>query len=190
MPDYSKYSDEDLLVFLKKDDHAAFAEIFNRYDALLFNFAYKKVRDKDEAKDILQEVFVRLWNNRSVLELKISLHSYLYRAVLNKTLNLFRHQGIRENHVLALQQMIEETAQESDYSIREKDIERLIELEVAALPPKMKEVFELRKKQFLTNKQIAEQMGISEQTVETHMKRALRVLRTRLGTVIYLFYIL
>ena len=71
MPDYSKYSDEDLLVFLKKDDHAAFAEIFNRYDALLFNFAYKKVRDKDEAKDILQEVFVRLWNNRSVLELKI-----------------------------------------------------------------------------------------------------------------------
>lgn len=190
MPDYSKYNDDDLLIFLKEDNHSAFTEIFNRYNPLLFSFAYKKVKDKDEAKDIMQEVFVKLWNNRSALELKTSLHSYLYRAVFNKALNLFRHQGIREDHVLALQQMIEDTAQDSDFTIREKDIEKLIEMEVAALPPKMREVFELRKKQFLSNKQIAEQMGISEQTVETHMKRALKVLRTRLGTFIYLFYIL
>lgn len=189
MPDYRKYSDENLIVLLKQDDHAAFSEIFNRYHSMLFNFAYKKIGDKEETKDLMQEVFVKFWNNRAALELKISLHSYLYRTVLNRILNLFRHQGIHDDHIDAFQAMINETVQESDYQIREKDIQKLIDIEVAALPPKMREVFELRKKYFLSNKEIAEQMGITEQTVETHMKRALKVLRTRLGMVIYLFYL-
>ncbi|MNE96108.1 RNA polymerase sigma factor [compost metagenome] len=74
--------------------------------------------------------------------------------------------------------------------IREKDITRLIDMEIAALPEKMQQVFLLRKKAFLSNREIAEQLGISEQTVETHMKRALKTLKNRLGPAIFLLAVL
>lgn len=178
-------SDPELCALLNEGDEKAFAAIFNRYHSLLFDFVYKRTRDRDGAKDIVQEIFVRLWNNRSTLNIKTSLRSYLYRCALNAVLNTLSHECIREEYVNSLQQMISENPQ-ADYHIREADMERLISTEVAALPPKMREVFEMRKKNYLSNKEIASRMGISEQTVETHMKRALRVLRLRLGAGILL----
>src|SRR5690606_10577319 len=106
--------------------------------------------------------------------------------VLNRILNVFKHRVIKEEYVHSFQQMIEETAQGADYRIREKDIEKVIEMEISTLPPKMRTVFEMRKKEFLSNKQIAEKLGISEQTVSTHMKRVLKLLRIRLGFTLYL----
>ena len=173
--------DQELCDLLKEGNEKAFAEIFRRYQVPLFDFAYKRIRDKDEAKDIVQEIFVKLWNNRTEIQIKTSLRSYLYRCVLNGVLNVLSRQVIREEHVHSLQQLIEEHTQEADYHIREADMERLINAEIAALPSKMREVFELRKKEYLSNREIAGKLGISEQTVETHMKRALRVLRMRLG---------
>lgn len=175
------FSDQDLTALLKEGNEEAFSKIFYRYQSLLFDFAYKRIHDKDEAKDIVQEIFVRLWNNRADLEIRISLRSYLYRAVLNEMLNALRHKVIQEEYVNSLQEMINLDTRQADYHIRETDMERLIETEIAALPPKMREVFEMRKKEYFTNKEIAGKLGISEQTVETHMKRALRVLRVRLG---------
>ncbi len=183
---YKEYSDPELIHFIKSDDERAFTEIFNRYQPLLYDFAYKKIRDQEESKDIIQEIFVNLWNNRKSFELKISLSGYLYRSVLNKILNNLKHHTIREEYVLSFQQMIEETVEETDYRIREKDIEKLIETEIGALPHKMREVFEMRKREFFTNKEIAKKLGISEQTVETHMKRALKALRHRLIRAVYL----
>jgi len=178
--------DQELCALLKEGNEKAFAEIFNHYQALLFDFAYKRIRDKDEAKDIVQEIFVRLWNNRAELQIKTNLRSYLYRCVLNSVLNILNRQVIREEYVYSLQQMINECTQQADYHIREADMEKLIKAEIAALPPKMREVFEMRKKEYLSNKEIAFKLGISEQTVETHMKRALRVLRMRLGVGVFL----
>lgn len=178
--------DQELFALLKKGNEKAFADIFNRYQASLFDFAYKRIRDKDDAKDIVQEIFVRLWNNRADLQIRTSLRSYLYRSVLNGALNILSHRVIKEEYVNSLQQTIEANAQAADYHIRETDMEKLIEAEIAALPPKMREVFEMRKKEYLSNREIAGKLGISEQTVETHMKRALRALRLRLGVSVFL----
>jgi RNA polymerase sigma-70 factor (ECF subfamily) len=178
--------DQRLCALLKEGDEKAFASIFNRYQAPLFDFAYKRIRDKDEAKDIVQEIFVRLWNNREELQIKNSLRAYLYRCALNGVLNKVSRQVVREEYVSSLQQMIEGHTREADYHIREADMERLINAEIAALPPKMREVFEMRKTEYLSNKEIAGRMGISEQTVETHMKRALRALRMRLSAIVFL----
>lgn len=171
-------------------DELAFAEVFSRYRSLLYNFAYKKLRDKDGAKDIVQDLFIRLWSIDNDFELKTSLNSYMYRSILNSVLNVVKHDLVKEEYVSSLQYMMDQSTEESDFKIREKDIEKLIEMEIAALPGQMREVFTLRRKEFLSNKEVAEKLGISEQTVETHMKRALRVLRKRLGNLSYFLSLL
>ena len=74
--------------------------------------------------------------------------------------------------------------------IREKDIKALIETEIAQMPPRMREIYELKRKSFMTTKEIAEHLQISEHTVSTQMKRALKLLRIKLGLLIYILYIL
>lgn len=185
---YSKYSDQELIGLLKAEDTAAFEEMFLRYEPLLLNFVYKKIKDRDEAKDILQEIFIQVWNNRNRMVI-VSLASYLYTMALNKIRDRYKHQVMHESHIARLQILIDEVDGGADYQIREKDITILIEREIAALPPKMREVFQLRKDAFLSNKEISEKLGISEQTVETHMKRALKTLKERLGPVTYLLFV-
>ncbi|MBB5440067.1 RNA polymerase sigma-70 factor (ECF subfamily) [Pedobacter sp. AK017] len=188
MAGYSTYTDLELTALLKAKDRAAFEETFIRYEPLLLNFTYKKINNRDEAKDILQDIFVQLWNNLDGLNIS-SLSSYLYTAALNKIRDRYKHQVIHDEHIGKLQQLIDGAAAGADYLIREKDITLLIEKEIAALPEKMREVFLLRKNAFLSNKEIAEKLGIAEQTVETHMKRALKTLKNRLGPAVVLTFL-
>lgn len=185
---YNKLSDQELIDLLKAEDNAAFEEIFLRYEPLLLNFIYKKIKDRDEAKDVLQDIFIQVWNNRNRMVI-VSLSSYLYTMALNKIRDRYKHQVIHEEHIVKLQVLIDQKERGADYQIREKDITLLIEKEIAALPLKMREVFQLRKDAFLSNREISEKLGISEQTVETHMKRALKTLKQRLGPAVYLIYV-
>lgn len=186
----STMSDPELLLMFKAGDENAFKEIFNRYDRLLFIYACKKLQDKEEAKDVVQDVFINLWANRNNITINGSIHYYLYSAVRNKALNVFRDRHIDERCIASLQKVINQVAETADFRVRERDISMIIEKEIAALPPKMREVFELRRKEYLTNREIAKHLDISEQTVETHMKRALKVLRLRLGIIVYLALLL
>lgn len=185
---YNKLSDQELTGFLQAKDNLAFEEIFLRYEPLLLNFIYKKIKDRDEAKDILQDIFIQLWNNCSRMVI-VSLSSYLYTIALNKIRDRYKRQVMHEEHIAKLQVLLDQKDRGADYQIREKDITLLIEKEIAALPLKMQEVFLLRKDAFMSNKEISERLGISEQTVETHMKRALKTLKQRLGPVVYLLYV-
>ena len=184
MSAYSVYTDQELVALLKQGDDAAFEEIFVRYQPLLLNFIYKKIHDRDLAKDILQDVFAQFWNTRETLDV-VSLGSYLFTIVLNRIRDSYKHQAMHDGHISKLQQLLDEASAGADHLIREKDIARLIEQEIAALPEKMREVFLLRKDSFMSNREIAERLGISEQTVETHMKGALKTLRGRLGPAIF-----
>lgn len=189
MSAYISYPDAILTDLLKTDDEAAFNEIFNRYDRLLFIYAYKKLQDKEEAKDVVQDVFINLWSVRKNLGLTGELNVYLYACVRNRALNLLRSKNNMDKYIGSLQSFMEDN-KDADYLIREKDISSLIEKEIAALPPKMREVFELRRKEYLKNKEIAQRLNISEQTVATHIKRALKILRVKLGLMLYLSILL
>lgn len=185
MAPYSSLTDQGLSNLLKSGNEAAFRELFDRYDRLLFIYAYKKLQDQEEAKDVVQDTFIALWNNRQALELNASLAAYLYTSVRNRALNLFRGKSVSNRYIASLQHLLDHT-DTTDHLIRERDIATLIEREIAALPPKMREVFELRRKEYLSNKEIALRLDISEQTVATHIKRALKVLRVRLGLLAWL----
>lgn len=178
------------MALLSQGDETAFREIYVRYNSLLLVYAYRKLQDKEEAKDVVQEVFTNLWTTRSELILRTTLPAYLYKCVLNKVLNIFRHKGFCDQYVTQIQHLMNADHATADHLVREKDISALIEREISAFPPRMREVFELRRKEYLSNTEIAERLNISEHTVATQMKKALRTLRFRFGTFCVLLFLL
>lgn len=184
MINYSTCFDQELVFLLKEGDDAAFEEIYLRYDKLLLIYAYKKLRNREEAKDLVQDVFTWLWNNRNDFSLNTSLSGYLYKSVLNRIFDLVKHKGIIRKYVDSGQHSIEISNADTDYLIREKDIALLIEKEISGMPPKMREIYNLKKKYFLSTKEIAAELSLSEHTVSTQMKRALKHLKVKLGLIV------
>lgn len=179
-------SDLELLSLIAGDGQSAFEELYLRYDALLYSYAYRKLKNKQEAQDVVQEVFITLWHKRYEFELKTTLQGYLYKSVLNRVLDIFKHRDVK---LAFANQYVEVDSAETDFLIREKELEALIEKEIQAMPPKMREIYILKRKHYLSAKEIAEQLDISEHTVNTQMKRALQHLRVKLGILVYLLYI-
>jgi RNA polymerase sigma-70 factor (family 1) len=190
MTGYQCYTDQELVALLRADDHAAFTEIFGRYFALVVNFTAKRLHDLPAAEDIVQEVFVRLWNNRENFEVKATLGTYLHRAALNRMLNHLKHEGVKDAHIDSLRAYIAGGTEGTDHRARASNLEQLIQREIDTLPPKTREVFELRRRQQLSNREIAVILKLSEHTVKTHMKKALKHLRTRLGLAVYILWLI
>lgn len=187
MADYKVYSDTELTVLLKAGDRLAFAEIYNRYKLILHNHAWNKTRDTVEAQDAIQEVFSNLWTKRELLEIGSNLSGYLYSAVRNHILNLFAKKQVKDKYIQSIQQYTQQRAEVTDHRVRESMLRELIEKEIAQLPPKMREVFELSRKHYLSHKEIAVIMGTTEQTVKKQVSNALKQLRSKLGLVLYLY---
>ncbi|SDP44983.1 RNA polymerase sigma-70 factor, ECF subfamily [Mucilaginibacter sp. OK268] len=190
MGTYTDLSDDKLVALLKQGNEQALKEIFTRYNKLLYSYAYKKLEDQEEAKDLVQDLFIRLWSNRESFVLKTSLPSYLFRAVRNRALDIFAHKKIKSDYVASFQAFIDLPQSTTDYLVREKDISALIDREIQSLPPKMREIFILSRKENYSHKEIAKKIGISEETVTKQIKRALKILRLRLKLILIIAFLL
>jgi RNA polymerase sigma-70 factor (ECF subfamily) len=190
MGTYTDLSDDKLVALLKQGNEQALKEIFTRYNKLLYSYAYKKLEDQEEAKDLVQDLFIRLWSNRESFLLKTSLPSYLFRAVRNRALDIFAHKKIKSDYVASFQVFIDLPQSTTDYLVREKDISALIDREIQSLPPKMREIFILSRKENYSHKEIAKKIGISEETVTKQIKRALKILRLRLKLILIIAFLL
>ncbi|MBB6269864.1 RNA polymerase sigma-70 factor (ECF subfamily) [Pedobacter cryoconitis] len=189
MSSYITLSDNDLVAFLKEGDKAAFTEIYNRYKGLLYIHAYNRLRNQQEADDVVHELFTSLWTKRDNLVLKTHLSGYLYQSVRNRILDIISHQRVESDYIVSLQHFINQSEAITDHLVRENELTALIEKEISALTPKMREVFELSRKANLSHREIAQKLELSEMTVKKHVNNALKILRTRFGLVVYLLYI-
>jgi RNA polymerase sigma-70 factor (family 1) len=188
MGTYSNISDNELINLLKESDHSAYTEIYNRYFYLLFTHAYKKLRDEDQAKDIIQDIFATLWFKREFNLNTDNLAGYLFTAVRNRIFDLFSHEQVKAKYISSLNDYLEtHTPISTDYLVRENDLKAYIEKAIQALPPKMKRMFEMSRKENLSHKEIAAKLGTSENNVSTQITAALRVLRTKLGVIALIF---
>ncbi|CAH0156427.1 hypothetical protein SRABI27_03466 [Pedobacter sp. Bi27] len=187
---YGSYSDSELAVLLTQGDELAFTEIYNRFYGLLFIHANKRLNDDEEAKDVLHQLFESLWVKRLQVAPDGNLSAYLYTAVRNRVLDVFAHQKVESKYVDSLQDYIDQDHVLTDYMVREKQMALLIEQEIDALPPKMREIFILSRKENKSHKEIAVELGLSELTVKTQVKKALRILKTRLGVAVYVLFLL
>ena len=190
MADYALYTDQDLAERLKAGDHSAFAEIYNRYKFVLHNHAWNKIRNTDEANDALQEVFATMWLKRESINIGSNLSGYLYTSVRNHLLNTIVRKEVRTRYINSIQQFVKEGGVRTDHLVRENMLKAAIEREIAALPPRMREVFELSRKRHLSHREIAVIMNTSEQTVKKQVTKALKILRSKLSFMAYLYLVL
>lgn len=186
MTAYSNFSDQELAELLKSGDRDAFGQIFERYNDLLYAHAYNKLRNKEDARDVVQDVFIKLWNRHEHLEITSNVSGYLYVMVRNGIFSLLSHKNIVSNFATSYNRFRIEGEAITDHLVREKQLSAIIEGEIAMLPKRMREVFELSRKQNMSNKQIAEKLAISEFTVADQIKKALRQLRTRIGLLLFI----
>jgi len=172
-----RLDDQELMELLTQDDREAFDQIYNRYWKKLFMYAGKVVRDEDEAQDIVQEVFVSLWQRRKALININSLSSYLHGAIRFKGLGYIRSNSYKHNYISSLQVFFEEGSDTLNEQMEMKELDALIHKEIGKLPPKMREIFILSRVEQLSHKEIAEKLNISDLTVKKQINRSLNLFR-------------
>jgi len=172
-------SDNDLLTLFKKGDHTAFKLIYERYWQLLYISACKILKDEDEAKDIVQEVFVSFLNKGGDMEISVAVSSYLYSAVRYKVFDFISRKKVRQNHLDSLEDYMSAGDFSTDRALIEKEINAEMEKEIQNLPQKMKEVFELSRKAELSHREIADALNISDKTVKKQISNALKLLKPK-----------
>lgn len=176
---YQSYDDQELLRLLKRDDAAAFTEIYNRYWKKLFTLAAHKLSDLNEAEDIVQNMFITIWKRRAVIEITTSLNSYLAVAVKYHVMKALNRRFKRKT--TCEEQATMEILEFADHSTQEwldfQEVAKRLNILIDALPDKCKLVYKLNREKGYSQKQIAEELSISEKTVEAHMGKALRSLR-------------
>jgi RNA polymerase sigma-70 factor (family 1) len=184
MRNYAVLSDNELTALLKAGDDAAFTAIYDRYFWLLHTHAYKWMRNRDDAKDIIHELFSALWSKRETLDLENRLAPYLYAAVRNRIFNQLAKEKYAVKYSDSLEKFIKHGECITDHSVRERILLELIEEGIAEMPPKMREVFEMSRKRHLSHREIATQLDISEETVKKHINHALKILRPKLEVIV------
>ena len=185
---YQSYSDAELTELFKSGDLGAFTEVHKRYYGQLYNHAYKRFPDREGVKDLLQELFISVWNGRETIDLKTGLSVYLYKAVRNRILNVYRHEKIKENYISSFQNFLDNNNDPiADEILRVKELIAIINTEIAALPPKMRRIFEMSRQENLSYQEIAEQLNISALTVRKQVQNSIKILRTKIGAYLFMF---
>jgi RNA polymerase sigma-70 factor (ECF subfamily) len=165
---------------LRRGDEAAFDVIFRRWYEPLCGYASRLTDgDMDEAEDLVQQVFVKLWEQRERLNIAWSLKAYLFKTVHNAALNRLRAANTRFKYLEVNASQLENANVPPDDTASELN-ERL-QKALDLLPPQCRLVFELSRFEELKYREIADQLGISIKTVETQMGKALRILRLQLA---------
>lgn len=169
-----------LIEGLKKGNEAAYEYLVEQYHNRLCVYANSLVRDDLMAEDIVQNVFVQIWEKRHKLKHDFSLENYLYKSVHNKFIDQYRKgkavMSLERKYIEALELAVEEKDE-----LQEQKILGILFNAIYELPPKCQQIFLMSKKEGLTNIEISEYLNVSKKTVEGQITKAFGLLREKLG---------
>jgi len=171
--------EKDLFDKIKKGDEKAFEKLFHQYYGILCSFATKIIKDDVAAEEIVQDLFVKIWEKREQLFIETSLKNYLFRSIRNLCLNFIQHNKTKIRHAqIVLSEVESNLSDDSNYP--EVDLFVKIEESINSLPEKRQEIFRLSRQEGLKYYEIAQKLNISIKTVETQMSLAIKTLRDKL----------
>lgn len=166
---------------IKLGDEQAFELLFRKYYVRLCGFANKYFNNPEEAREVVQEVFTKIWNGRKDLDLDESLNHYLFKTASNISINKLRRKKVESRYVELYKQVyLNNDGITPHESLIAHDLDKNITSAMKKIPPKCKIIFDLSREEGLGYNEIAKQLNISVKTVEAHMSKALSILRFEL----------
>ena len=178
---------ENLLIRLKRSDDAAFSDIFMMYHKQVYMFCSKSL-PKEDAEEIVQNVFMTVWENRHQIDLQYSFPSYLFSIARHQVYNEIRNRVIRKSFMEKYVNMAENVEIPQEYDDSMKKLIAKMKKNIERFPDRQREIFMMSRVYQMTYREIAEKLGISENTVDTSIRRSLAILRKVSGFFILLFF--
>ncbi|TPE41033.1 RNA polymerase sigma-70 factor [Pontibacter mangrovi] len=172
------------------DAEAALKQLFDRYYARLVYFAAQVVGCKETAEDVVQEAFIKYWNQRdTVAPQEQAIKSYLYASVKHASLNLARHQQVKDSYVAAMRD--QKTMEESlEKALLQAEVLAQLHQALSTLPAHCQQISRMCYLEGMKNQEVAQELGISVNTVKTQKQRALQLLRLRLKPELFMLLLL
>jgi len=168
-------SDFELLTEIRGGSYAAFKLLFQRYYSPFCRYACYFLDDEVAAEDIVQDIFLGLWEKRKSIQITDSVKFYLSRSIRNKCLNIIKHSKIKDGYSAAIEEKLSPEIDQIEYEYFELRLQ--IENCIEKLPPRCQEIFQKSRFEQLKQKEIAEEMDISIRTVKVQINKALQLLR-------------
>lgn len=171
----------DIVAAIRQGDEQAYERLFRTYYESLCRYGYSVLKDMDEAEEIVQAVFLDLWEKRETTDIQISLKAYLYKMVYNRSLNRLKHEKVKDEYKQYNHAQINQNPAQAFHLAIENELSGRIEAAISGLPEQCQLIFRMSRFEELKYSEIAERLNLSVKTVENQMSKALRVLREKLA---------
>lgn len=170
---------------IREGDERAFREAFDYYSSKLYNYSFSFLKNREQAEEVVQEVFLNLWVSRERLDVQFPLAPLLYTMARRTTLNVLR--GVARSHT-AMEKLwsdMRHVSNETEETIFLDDLQSFTEKVLKTLPPQQQQIFRMSRQQELSYDEIAENLNISRNTVKNHLVSALRTIRMQVHRVLF-----
>lgn len=165
---------------LIKDNRAAFEQLFRKYHEQVYYFALRYMKTKEDAEEVVQEIFIRIWENRKSIDPAQSFGNYLFTICRNFMFNQNRKKINEQAYIEYVKNYLLQINFKTEDDIVFSDLLQWLNKQIEMLPPQQKQIYRLSRNENMTHKQIADKMHISVKTVETHIRLALKTIRKSL----------
>lgn len=184
-------SDEDLLLSVKNGDEVAFELVFYRYKGKLYDFIRRSLPADQDAESMVQDIFTKLWLHRQQLDPAKSLNAFLYTVARNEIYGQLRKVLVRRKYMEELSFSASSSGLTTEHQIEYDELTRFVSQLVKKMPEKRREIYQLSRNEGLSYKEISRQLGISENTVDSQLRKALDYLKENLRKkmALFLFFI-
>lgn len=192
MPERIENIDRQIIRRLKDGDMQAFQKIFEAYSDKLYHFTYSYLKESFEAEEIVQEVFLRIWEIREDIDEDRSFRSFIYRMTVNKVFNFMKHQVVRQKYEKYLLNFDHSPIESPEAHLQFSELDTKIRSLLHKIPEQQRNIFKLSRIDGLSNSEIAKKLGLSIRTVENQVYRATKFLKENLKSeyffvIIYMF---
>jgi len=181
MKDFVLYNDEELMQEIKAGNMFAFDALYEKYCKRVYKFAYSILKSREEAENLMQDVFLNLWENRHKVEKDSSVKSYVFTITYHAAISVIRKKARESEFVEYLKSVQKINVESVDVVLEYNELTNKLDEIINTLPQRQKEVYLLHRVEALKYNEIAERLNISVNTIENHMSRALKTIREKLG---------
>jgi RNA polymerase sigma-70 factor (family 1) len=162
---------------IREGSEVAFEKVFRKYYPYLCSYSTQLLGNSSNSEEIVQEVFLRIWQNRKMLDINISLKAYLFRAVHNGCLNFIKHQKVKLNYFSENLMISKSNDFEDSQNFESEEMKEIVNNAIEKLPPERQRIFRMIRLEERKYKEVAEILNISVKTVENQMTKAIQFLK-------------